>query len=786
MITDNIEPDSLQRGQYPRPLALRATLLAALGLAVLSSLPMSRQAQAADEIDVDAIARNLDDFGARLQVLRSDIDKSRFDPDAMVDKLDYDPGPLIAFVQTDIAFQPYEGTLRGPAGAFRARAGNSLDQSVLLAYLLKSAGYDARIARGVLGQADALRLLQQTRNADTSASLEYLEDTLDKVLPASERGDHQQQDWADTALYRDARHHERLLREALAAGDVSLPATDAGAHWLPVVKQYFWVQHREGPSDPWQDAHPAFGNTQAPAAIEAVEFLADAVPAKYQHTLTMSAWVEQWRAGSIKKQRIMADWTRPTANLNGIALRYRNVPDGLNRETAAHLDEVVANSSMLIPMFNGALAPGALVFDLNGQTVDPFALSMGGAAGFFQTLGEKLASATGEVMDREDGQPALALHSMYLEFTHAAPSGDAQTRRRYLLTPRDDHRGDSKQLLWRLITDHSYMVATGGEPIDFVAERFLNTGIESMDWLEATVRKAFEPDIKIPLPADLPDDLPPLVQYWIMERRPMLDGKVITYRAMPGLLGIRRGYRDAKTAFAAVDVVWNRVEHVRVAGTGLQNLPLEAVSSGVWDTVLESVPARAMHRDPLSVSSTTRVFDLASEQGVKTVVLTPGNSKVLDGLPLDAVQKSFVSDDLQRGYAVVIPERVPAGVPVSGWWRVHTTSGDTLGMTGDGYGAEVTEYLMDVIGISKTLIGSVKSLADCEEQANNVAKMCCLVQAHFNNVAGLGFGEIMGAMLGSTTATLFDIMSTASENVTGQGLMPSANLSCEKMQATEW
>ena len=59
--------------------------------------------------------------------------------------LDYEAEFILDYVSNDIAFQPYEGVLRGVAGTLRARAGNSLDQSILLASVLKSAGYDARV-----------------------------------------------------------------------------------------------------------------------------------------------------------------------------------------------------------------------------------------------------------------------------------------------------------------------------------------------------------------------------------------------------------------------------------------------------------------------------------------------------------------------------------------------------------------------------------------------------------------------------------------------------------------
>ena len=82
--------------------------------------------------------------------LRSNIDRSQFDLEALLEKLEYDDEAIIRFVDEQIAYQPYQGLLRGALGTLMSRAGNSLDQSVLLATLLRDAGFDARITQGRL------------------------------------------------------------------------------------------------------------------------------------------------------------------------------------------------------------------------------------------------------------------------------------------------------------------------------------------------------------------------------------------------------------------------------------------------------------------------------------------------------------------------------------------------------------------------------------------------------------------------------------------------------------
>ena len=112
-------------------------------LAVLICILLWSTAGSAQEtVDIKALEKDIDAFKSQLTQLRRAVDKSKFDPEALLDQLDYEAEFILDYVSNDIVFQPYEGVLRGVAGILRARSGNSLDQSILLASVLKSAGYD--------------------------------------------------------------------------------------------------------------------------------------------------------------------------------------------------------------------------------------------------------------------------------------------------------------------------------------------------------------------------------------------------------------------------------------------------------------------------------------------------------------------------------------------------------------------------------------------------------------------------------------------------------------------
>ena len=575
---------------------------------------------------------------------------------------------------------------------------------------------------------------------------------------------------------------------------MNLEANDVQAQWLPAAREYFWVQHRDGPSQVWQDVHPAFAGSEAPQGLAAEEYFQDSIPEQYQHLLTVSAWVGQWVAGKINTRQIMTPWTRPVANLDAQAIRYRNSPSGLNPENLADLESVVDETQTFLPMLNDAAAPGAMAFDLQGRAIDPMAL--GGSAGIFKTIGDKMGDATSDLMDRDDKQPAMALNSMWLEFTFTAPGGAQTTHRRYLLAPRADHGTDAKKLIWPLITNHVYQVNAGGQSLDYLAERYLVTGISNQAWLEAMIGKFREPDKRMAEPAiDIPADFPVLAHYRFMDDNPFAADGVISFRASPSLIGMRRGFRDAGTAFAGVDIVANRIEHLQVTDGALQQVPAAGLVRGVWDTVLESVPQKALKVDESSTASAAEVFKKAAEQNIPIRVLQPGAGTSLSELGLDTNASVFVQADLDRGFTVVLPDKLPEGAAMAGWWRIDPASGETLGMTGDGHGQDVVEYLTEVVGIAFNMVQALQSLKNCDKMDNDIAKMCCLVEANINNVAGLGFGTLLGATVGTAGGALFDILNYATSKATGAmsgsedggpGLMPAASLGCKEMQATAW
>lgn len=698
----------------------------------------------ADPPTSDDIDQRITELRRKAEGLRGEIRRERFDPDARVDSEQYDLDELIEFVRDEVVFQPYAGTLRGAAGTLRAGAGSSLDQALLLAQMVRSAGFDARIVRGELDEDTARRLLDTSANAPASGPLEYMDEAIRKHLGASGPEDTASQPLSESSFYVDTQRHAGLLLRALDEAGIALQPSDATERLLETTRTYFWVETRDGPSDPWRQAHPAFGDAEPPATLQALETLTDTVPDDYHHRFTLSAWIEQWLGGKIERHRVMKPWSAPVANLNNVPIRFQNVPNGITRENSGNLDQVLAATSVLMPFFGDAAASGGMAFDLQGRAIDPMAQGGSPAAGIIKTVGDKMVDATGGLADREDGKPAMALHSMYLEFTFHRPDGSSETRRRYVLPPRDHYEESDSEVLRQLITGHTYMVATGGQPRDYIVDQFIEGTIGDIDWLKYVVQAQETPDDPPELPDHLLSAFPTLYQQWSMERLPVADD-VVRFRAQPALVGIRDGFRDARTAFSEVDVVWNAVEALQRNQDGWSTAPRTALTAGVWDTVLEALPLSNASSAQSTSASTPLVFDMADEEGIGLVVLRPDQpaETALAALSLDTQEARFVRRDLEAGYTIVIPEQTPDRALMAGWWRVRAENGETLGMLGDGYGATATEYIVVLTVVALGLATAMRASTeyyDCDE-GDMKTKLCCALEKHLGLAGDEAEGE---------------------------------------------
>lgn len=721
--------------------------------------------------------------------LRSALDRTEFDTEALLESLDYDPQAIIDFVRNEIRFEPYEGLLRGVQGTLMSRAGNTLDQSLLLAYLLGEAGADARLAHGRLSQEHALLLVQSLRGQAAPASMNKLPDLsapLQKIIQASavDAGA------ADTALQfiADVRPPQELpiwaaadtgrdyLLTHLGKADIALEPVDAEARLAEQSLSYFWVEFKDGANDPWQRVHTlAAADRFDEHAVPTLERLTDSIPEHFQHRLRITAKLARQAAGKTEVIELMQPWERPVANLLGKRLSFANQPNGLDSlHDLQDLNQIEARTTLLIPTLNDAPAPGAQAFDLRGRTVALSNLQMDslGAAGFFQTAGDKtldaadmLAGLTSGKSKEEPLTPAYSLRRVWLEYVSIHPNGAERVDERTIWQAPAAMTPAAGAAIWELATPHGIGVATSTYPAGYLLD------------LELARLQAIEPALRWVLaahgtPAGQP--LPPTPEIdpawsgfpelsYLSQFDAGIDPdaeSLLAYRAEPSIVVTRHGLRNAQgepRGFADVDIVHNRRTVLRTDAAGIQTDPLQALRLGAWDTLVEQVELESRLPALLAVAPTTvisanRMYQDPQQRSQAPLIVD--RLEALAALPKETLAESSrpaLEEDLQRGYVVAM--EAPARPHSLVWWRVDPATGEALGRGMDGRGQTLVEGL-NILTLVSAKTSMVVGTTLCTASKNSCSFADCLGYAAVNTGIGMGLGGALGGAFGAAAGGL--------------------------------
>ena len=701
----------------------------------------------------------LDRFVELIEELRSHIDRSQFDLEALLDKLDYDPERIADFVKTEIRFEQYPGLLRGAMGTLMSGAGNSLDQSVLLATLLRDSGYEARISRGSLSTDLAQSLVEQMRSEpvwkqEIWKDPKKTKQTLHELAQLGSQGNITNEILDELVLGAGpSGRADSRLRTAQVAESLESVLSKQGFRGLseekgPTVaeeaRDYFWVEYRSGSSDPWIQTHPAVSTATIPMAAQADEFFAGAVPEALVHKFRLEGYVDRLVGRRAETLPLFSAWERPVANLLGTTLTYSNMPDNRmaldedlwGRVATADLAHVsagtdrVSEASWFVPMIQGRPAAEGSVFDLQGNLV-PLDAAMDPAAGIFQTDSKKLNDAVGALSSiggKEEGseQAAMTLLSQRLVITILAPDGSTRVAERIMYSVAEEGPRQLNGLqatsptgtnLHSMMDEYSLMISPGQFPRAYVLSRYLSSLTKAIPMIAKLAELSLGTGNTSLAPArkqleswaeDLPEDLPFLTAFGAMSEWQLPDEAYLNYPARPLVIGLRTRIKGGGELFVEdiVDVVFNERRILeKVDGRYVKAID-RAILQGVWDTEIED----SMHSERVamsggelvdSVNSWSAMSPFATGQPSEYQTLMPSQleSVRISSFPSSSIQA--VERDLRAGYVVLIPKE-HSSPPV--WWRVHPDDGTTLGMGGTGMGISVTQYIINWTGISSVAI----------------------------------------------------------------------------------
>lgn len=727
-----------------------------------------------------------------LEGVLAELDPADFDVDALALDLAFaEPADIATFVADDIAYQTYRGLLRGPQGTLVARAGNALDQSVLLARLLTDAGYEARVALGTLDDDAADRLLavmfeqaagdaaETGGDQDAAATLAAITDVPGDQLEAGLAAlDALSTD--DLPPYRAALEARTLVLAALEGAGIGLGA-DVTRTLRDEARAYAWVEYRLSGAEPWSAAHPAFGS-EAPPVVEAATFLEGSVPDAYLHKLRIEVTLERKRGEEFSTVALMEPWERPVANLLGVTIEIGNVP--LGEAAGASLVELgtdLAEVAFFAPTLMGSLAPGAQAFDTLGNVVPPDAAASA-MAGVFQTAAEKTNRAT-SALGALGGGPAdeepFAVSAEWVDFVLVAPGGEETRFRRFVFdrrTPEARATGGTDLLgqdvlLNGILTQQTVMVAPGALDHGYVASQIGAQAIAALDVLEA-VRTA-EPERAGAVLVERLGDVEVKDHLGLMASFDGVgasDGGV-AYRAEPTIVVLRQAFTpgEAPSGAFGVDIVHNERRFLRRDGAAIAVDAEQAVLAGTWET---SVERAYVQRYGAAGHGTYAAFEGVSAADAQ--VVAPYDVEALARLGDVGGALPALAADVQRGYAVIVATGTTDDAAPFAWWRVEPSTGATLGVAADGRGAESTEYSIP-FGVSAAFAGAlaVPGALACAAGEGGMAMALCFCDLAVTTGVSLALGFALAEKFAKAAIALFLIGDIGVGTVTAvPGLIP--------------
>lgn len=563
------------------------------------------------------------EYKKALLQLKGSIDYTNIDVRARQATIGTDPQAIARFVREEIRFESYDGALRGARGTLMARAGNSLDRSLLLAAMLRAAGNKVRFAEGTLSPSQAEQLVRSgfgSRPALLAAN--------SPLMPVLQR----------------AKEHFFYLGRILNDAHFTAPEDDAGA-WDKAVsqaKRHFWAQLEAGGR--WTDVDPSpgvpYGNSLVPATAQREE----PDPALF-HTIEIRVDIESIHEGKRETKTVLRH-IMSTTDLAGL-------PVGMfNERRPDHATPILMVGDQLI----------------RGESIKT-TTTIGGAAGVSVPVVNPFDVVSDKGPDRISGE--------WLTVRVVSPSGTRQASytivdtegpaaRQAGAAPKEASPETITKVLDALDSFVGIGIATGQVPSDLLASLAADSGDPDSDTspLHLLAMTAFTDHFARAL---LPPSLLKTPPLWYIDSPDVVIARTLPDSSTKSLavsLDLTlKGYRSLRTPD---DPLWRRAF-------------FDHLAAGVIDQTLERwlLGARSAR------GSVGAMFEDAVKQQIGARTIVPPARASAGFLTPDG--ESRLSASLERGQIVILPSRIPEGwTSAAGWWSVDPATGWTEDTTEDG------------------------------------------------------------------------------------------------------
>lgn len=665
----------------------------------------------------------LDHLFAAVKAAQKLIPRETFDPQAVIDAAGKHPAGLFEWVRDRTHWVPYRGALRGPVGMLMDRTGNALDRSLLLAELLRRAGQNVRLARATLSEEQAKECLSRVRPAPPAAlptAVAHDNETLAQLAKAHQLDETLLKEETEAirslaeALLKDAAARQATQSDSLLEALGPVPPTDeasATAGDVSAIADHWWVQYQD--KGKWIDLDPLLpdakpGETRLVPKETIPIRAADGtvhLDAKYCQEVEVRVIVERRTGGKLNEEVVLKHVLRPS-DLIGQRVSLRHVPVqwpkqlDLSKESdpAARLRAELPKLTEWMPVLVvGARVVKGKVVRTTGETRNASGALPGGlqSGGGFGILGGGGAPAdqgefTAQWIDyliRVPGQPPRAVRREGFDLLGpvARAAGQAATAERL---------DDAPEIPGLYLLDQTDIVLQNGRwSGEFFADLMLGTIIKEEPRLRS-LAAVLDPVARqrqiMPVAERLFGVSPLLLTVGI--NRFAMDSAPAVYLASPNVLCYRRGTNFGSNGQAVYEgVIDLAINEVAVLPTARAAAFKVRARQGVADTVAEGIPSGNLQ----PYGNVSRLFEWAADNNIAPVVVRGADDALLQNqeLPPDAAARMRAS--LADGCVLVAPQRpiVTGDDARTGWWRVHATTGDCVGVMDTGYHQDTVDNM---------------------------------------------------------------------------------------------
>ncbi|MFL5758319.1 MAG: hypothetical protein ACJ789_01195 [Thermomicrobiales bacterium] len=626
-------------------------------------------------------------------------------------ELGLDADAIFRYVADEVRYEAYSGALRGETGTLWSMAGNSVDQALLLAALLREALVEVRFAIGTLDNATAQQLVDSMvvdadtfRALDQRAQIANLSVNGTSVLdaPAGEGTTpvltpEQRQALDGAAKAREALIAEgdrqvseslNLITDALASKNITLP--DPAAPTLPERErqQHVWVQYAAGTE--WIDLDPSFPNADAGKIFGTAVETVDQLPADLDHVVRFRLDKESVSGGAPHRETILT-MERNARDLVGVPIVFTHIDPAIMKELGSEIEGLIEGGVNYVPIFiAGEEAESAdrwLQFDSGGGILGD------GLGGETSNEGDTLAE--------------------WLITEIVTPDGALEPIERVIF----DRVGFEKRA----------EAAADGIQIDLTTVPL----IDPVDMGEAGSK--YPPMLSFHSLAVVGSQVPP----WLFDPSRLTSNFLSAlsigqhgYHMLRDRLSVDLGLAQGHRFYAdAPNVTAHRMEPINITSGQIPEfsieadlihrsvvaLPVEEATAEAHAGVLAGVLAHVAERMSLdstswardfaaeslpAATSVGRVFEEAGKQHIATTVLLPETADAdVATLDISPQAAARMREALAAGQVIIVPEKAVQidGVPVTGWWQIDPATGKTLDRMENGRGnVALRSKLLDV------------------------------------------------------------------------------------------